>query len=513
MQSTESGSCPISTVAVMTRNRPYTLKRCLHSLIAHLRGFDRSPRIIVIDSSEAGESPDLPLPTGQDSPTPCSTAFPRLHYITRSAKEMLAMAIARESALPEHLVRFALLGADRSAPDFGANLNALMLLTAGEGILKLDDDVILRTTTLPQSTDGYLLSSRYVPEQFVFFRDMEELESELPPCPGDLIGAVEKVLGRSISECAANPSAFPLQEPLTDQLVRAVLERTGFVRVAVGGVAGDLGFRSKAQLLFAWPSIMARRACDENQYRLACTTDVAVRAAPAFLITDSPWCMAGVVGLDNRTGLPPFYPSGHNEDGLFGLVLRAVHPDSLIAHLPLALLHVPPTSSPVLDHPIWKGVARFEFHTLLWLLVRKLASMCAGSNRCELLGQALVEIGQLPTHEFWSVIAELRLELLATQIRLLHQFLQSRSGPPTWRDNVTRALRVLEGAALSQQVPTPEDLSGLQGKEAPRERARRCVRRFGELLGHWRPMYLAARRLPESGILDFLTRESRVNRP
>lgn len=146
MQSTGSGSCPISTVAVITRNRPYILKRCLDSLIAHLRGFDRSPRIIVIDSSEGGESPDLPLPTGQDSPTPSSTAYPRLHYITRSAKEMLAMAIAKESAVAEHLVRFALLGADRFAPDFGANLNALMLLTAGQGILKLDDDIILRTT-------------------------------------------------------------------------------------------------------------------------------------------------------------------------------------------------------------------------------------------------------------------------------------------------------------------------------------------------------------------------------
>ena len=46
-------------------------------------------------------------------------------------------------------------------------------------------------------------------------------------------------------------------------------------------------------------------------------------------------------GLDNRLALPPFMPVLRNGDGVFAQVLKACQPRHLIAHLPVAALHLP----------------------------------------------------------------------------------------------------------------------------------------------------------------------------
>lgn len=141
----------------------------------------------------------------------------------------------------------------------------------------------------------------------------------------------------------------------------------------------------------------------EAAYRAAVCGGPVVRAVTRPTVTSGSVCMAGNLGLDLRTPLPPFPPVLRNEDGVFGALVQTCCPWAFMGHLPAAVWHLPPgprTNSPgLLDR--WTDGVRSEHLLIAFVRARAPAAPSADERRdLRILGEGLAGLGNLPAGEF-----------------------------------------------------------------------------------------------------------------
>jgi len=131
----------ISSVSIITKNRPTALRRCLRSLTANCARFGRTPSIMVIDNSRAIETIRENRAVVAELASTWSRLTPIL-YIGARESERFSADLAKASGADPSTVSFLLNGLPEIDVNTGAARNLHLLLTSGSLCLTVDDDVL-----------------------------------------------------------------------------------------------------------------------------------------------------------------------------------------------------------------------------------------------------------------------------------------------------------------------------------------------------------------------------------
>src|SRR5262249_53283405 len=85
----------------------------------------------------------------------------------------------------------------------GANRNVLLLHTAGEAFLSLDDDMGCRLGRLPAGAEGLSLTSSGDPTEWWFYASPKAALAAIPPVDEDLLALHESLLGTNVGRLAS----------------------------------------------------------------------------------------------------------------------------------------------------------------------------------------------------------------------------------------------------------------------------------------------------------------------
>jgi hypothetical protein len=369
-----------------------------------------------------------------------------------------AAALARRAGVAEEVTAFALLNPEGCPITTGACRNALLLHTAGDLLVQVDDDTQCRLVAAPGRREGVHFTSRFDPTEFWFLPE-EGVESE----EVDFLGLHESLLAG------------------------------GSVAVTAAGVLGDSGMGSSLYLLGLDGPSRQRLLRSEGDYRLALRCHQVLRAVTRTTLSDGTLCMALNLGLDNRRLLPPFLSVQRNQDGVFGALVRACLPGSSFGFLPWAVLHRSPARRDFSEGDLVDDARRVRCGQVVRALVA--AAACPGpspADNLRALGRTLAEWGALPRPAFEERV---RLHVGEQRARLaarLEGLLKRHDGQPGfWAEDVRRVLE----AVPDERFAVPLDLEEALGYEAARERMPRLLRRLGELLRAWPDLVEAAREL------------------
>ncbi len=264
-----------------------------------------------------------------------------MRWLGRDERWSYAERLSARSGVPLRLLQFALWPEVPFYPrNIGANRNALLLDTAGELSVQVDDDTQALFAPPPEHEDGLAITATD-PVEHWYPGPGDEVFPAGAALPEDVFAIHEHLLGRTLADAIARERSSADVRPSAALLERA--RRPGArVRVTSSGVAGDSGFGSALSVLLARGASRARLIATERGYRHALQSRTLLRAAPRSSITSDAACMATVLGLDGGDVLPPFAPVERDEDGLFAVTLQRAAPGSFTAHLPRLSPHVPP---------------------------------------------------------------------------------------------------------------------------------------------------------------------------
>jgi hypothetical protein len=490
----------IASVGVVTRDRPESLVRCLESYIDNCERHGRAIDFVVMDDSESVEAR---VETRQMLRDLSERHEVEISYAGLEEKLQYAEALIAESGAPPEVVKFALFGLEGCGRSTGANRNALLLHTAGDSVLSVDDDTVCQVGTVYGTKYGLALDSRR--DGFIKFRFFPNHASALQSVVvnnEDVLANHEQLLGKTIGACISKysePSEIDL-----DNISHKLLEemhRRGRIGVTISGVIGDSGIYSPAGCLALEAESRERMVASEADYHSVWNSREMIRTVNRLTISDSAWCMAMALGLDNRSLLPPFMPVYRNSDGLFGLTLRACFDDVYFGHLPSTILHAPMETRSYNTDEILNSATKFRFCDL--------AAACIGSadfrirmsderERILALGKHLMELGNLALSDF-EELARLQIwRFKSNYIMTLENLLKlHREKPEFWAKDVKRFVGILRETLIKDLYLVPQDVA--EGREPIeiRHQAQRLIYKFGELIYWWREIINGAKRLRE----------------
>ena len=210
----------------------------------------------------------------------------------------------------------------------GANRNLLLLLTAGEHVLTVDDDVVLETWGATNRDDALALMG-HQQELFEteFFASRASALASVVRMPADVLAAHEALLGHSVSALVDRSSRAADMTRACGHLRSALDQgRPLVVKATFAGLAGDAGVYCPYRLLFSGGPLRQLLLTSASTFQTALTSREASRIVHTNVVTHDCGCMAPCMGLANREVVPPFMPTGRNEDGVFGVMLAASGP-------------------------------------------------------------------------------------------------------------------------------------------------------------------------------------------
>jgi hypothetical protein len=465
----------------VTRNRVKSLVACLESYLENCRRHGRAVEFVVTDDSPAVEAQDHTRAALQSLENHASA---QIRYAGWREKSRFAEALARESAIPLEIIRFALFGDDRCALCTGANRNSLMLDTVDTLVLSVDDDTQCRIAAPPEADDTLAFFSGYDPTEFWFFADHAGAVDSVAYVDIDVLRCHEALLGNAVAgvdDAAAS----------------------GRVAITLHGLVGDSGMTSPRYYLSLAGASRERLIASQDAYQSAFRSREILRTVRRPTFTAGPFCMTTFLGVDNRLLLPPFFPVQRNADGIFGLVLQKCVDGSHVAFLPSVLLHRPVAPRSFAADEIWTdaGSVRMADVVIACVLAHERGSApLTDATRMVRLGQFLQWLGSLELSDFEACIRSLQQYRTMAFITVLESHLQTyRASPRFWADDVTRMIELLSKATSEEEYIVPRDLRHGRDAEEARRLSQELVADFGELLEAWPTIVAAARRLRANG--------------
>jgi hypothetical protein len=465
----------------VTRNRLPSLVACLESYLENCRRHGRSPEFVVTD--------DSPTAPAQDQTRAALRLFEKhagveIRYAGRRERSRFAEALARESAVPLEIIRFAVSGDDRCALSTGANRNSLLLDTVDALVLSVDDDTRCRIAASPDAEETLAFFSGYDPTEFWFFEDHSSAIESLSFVDIDVLGCDEALLGNAVAD-VGDPAA------------------SGSVAITLHGLVGDSGMSSSRYYLGLTGASRERLVASENAYQSAFRSREVLRAVRRPMLSAGPFCMTTFLGFDNRLLLPPFFPVQRNADGIFGLVLQKCVDGSRVAFLPSVLVHRPAAPRAFAPDEIWTDTesVRMADVVIACVLAHEGGSApLTDATRLAQLGQDLQRLGELKLSDFEAHVRRMQQYRTMAFITVLQSHLQMYGASPRfWADDVKRMIELLSKGTSTEDYIVPRDLRHGHDAEEARRLSQELVARFGELLEAWPTIVAAARRLRANG--------------
>jgi len=513
--SAESHAAPpgISAVGIVTKDRPRMLERCLKSLTASL-ALDTSsrPRIVIVD----GSNDERAIQSNRElAARAAKQAEFDIRYCGLEEKKRFADALSHRAGVDPDLVRFALFGVDRIDNTTGANRNALLLETAGQMFLSLDDDVVCDMLLAERrNANGIELDERGEYHDIRFFASRPSCLGEAERSDAGLLAVHERLLGTDVGSCVlrsgerhrSGPPRFPAC------FIGDLRAGRGRVGITLNGTAGDSGMLSPFWMSLGGKTL--RRISDsELEYSNSLNSREVWRSAAAPTITADPWLMTTAFGCDNRSLMPPFFPVLRNQDGLFGILSKIYQPDLYFGHLPEMILHDPEDERAQGAEDFLHRASGFGMWNMMLAAVVSYSpalemgdklggyaepgeSNAAGSDRLTALGRHLAMVGRLPMREFEELIRTQNWALQSHQVSRLEAEVKSMGNVPGHiLDDYLKYVDKLQEGILDRERIVPKDLLKHYSREQVMEAGRELVMRYGRLIEAWPAIVEAARSL------------------
>ena len=480
----------ISAIGIPTRNRAGSALAALRSYHANVSTHGRRVRFVVADSSSVPDQ--VRFASALDALR--NEVDIEVEHLDETWRANLIHTLAYETGCSPDLLRFALYGHEACGTNYGANRNALLLATAGELSVHVDDDTRLPLFEGPDTRSGIALSSSADPNEYWFGAcDWE------PATEAGFIEVHETLLGRPAVRLL---DEFSREDMVIDDLQPHLLRRLPDAGIGLTfiGHTGDAGTWSNVSRLFLEGASLGRLV--RCGYAEGMRTREVGRLVARRTIGNGLFCLGMNVGIDNRQMLPPFMPVGRNEDGVFSATLEAVFPLLFRGFCEgYAIEHRPPWERT--PFPAEIDFEGFRINDILTALIGEWDASQPDRlpRRLPDLGDRLAAYGSLDPPDF-DLACRVAVER-STGMLMLH-IEHALSGPagsiPPMRSDLERLARTLERFVTQPECNAPIDLTGDAAER--RSHLRDLVGAYGILVQHWSDIVLCARqmRMEEVGV-------------
>jgi hypothetical protein len=487
----------ISSISILTHNRPQSLLRCLNSYLENSRRFGRTTGITISDSSDDDEDRARTRLLVEQQQKQYGV---KIRYGGAEEKIRFAKLLIDDCQLPPDAVEFALFDSERCGYAPGVNRNSLLLDGVGDLLLSVDDDTVCRFARSPEETAGLVLmpSGGFVNQWL--FPNRETALSSASTLDEDIQSVHEQVLGKTLKACVVG---FAGREGLrfgqvSSRFLDDLTTGQGRVLATLTGIAGDSGTDVPAVYQMLNEDSLARALQSEAHYRTAGHRRDVLRVVNSLSITNNPSCMTTAIGLDNRDILPPFMPVLRGQDDIFGITLKSCFADGYFAHLPRAVFHDPPESRHSSRESVRDLLSKVRTCSVLVACINSFPATperAGAEERLRSLGKHLTNVGALPRREFEEFIRIQLWRMESAYLNMFEGYLKSHAGSPRfWQDEMDEYLKSLRAALAKDDYIVPQDLP-VNGDADARDLLRRLVYKFGRLLETWPDMVSAAREL------------------
>jgi hypothetical protein len=470
----------LATLGIITADRPTAFGRCLETAVAEQQRYGRRLRVVVVDGSRSKDNRQANLAVVKRIRR--ETGF-AVGYIGQEEAAAFRRAGGDEPWLSPGL----------TPGEIGANRNLLMLATAGERFVSIDDDVICTGWALPDARNGIEINAHDDGRRWKFFQSRPEAVVGSADSPVDVVAAHGGILGRSLADlCSSYPATI---NTLCSEVVEAVCrKRPVVVRLTFSGLAGDTaGYCPYFDTLFSSGRARQMLLDDSEQLAMALSSREVYRIADRTLVHHGVQCMAYCMGIANDVPLPPFMPLGRNSDGVFGFMTPIVEPDAHFADLPHAIIHDSHRPSAYESAAVPSASVTRLCDVVLQAAMSARASAISADRAARFAGLARVlsELGELDEAAFtdWFTRA-----VLAQWSRSLQQLESSEHhAQPHWRRAVER-YRTTFRERVTQPgffVPIEFRQHGDSGTGITRLQA--WLKDYASLVRHWPALWETAR--------------------
>jgi len=507
----------VTTLAFPTSNRPAVLERGLASQAVAAREHGRELRFAVLD--------DSPDPRVREEYRGRLAGLRRrygveISYAGREEKLRFAAALRTEGIHPE-AVAATLLDPEGVGLTIGANRNAVLLQTVGEGVVSVDDDTLARGGPPPAPEPGIELLTGTVPGMAFLsarepgairgFASRAEAMAAVDLRTVDLPGVHEALLGRDVTHWLRefDPEAPAVLDRADPAFLQSLESGGGRVVVTTNGWVGDCGWRSPIFYMLQTGDSWRHLVRSADFYRTVTASKEIVRFMPRPAVGNAESFMATMFcGFDNRSLLPPFPPVLWGEDLLYGLTLQLAFPTARAGHLPWVALH-----DPIEQRGFWPGemvrtASGIDHSRLLSALLVDFVPdyRLAPADGLRRLGAFLQELGRMEPGAFDELARRRvreRAEAFAADLEArLADWRDEQERPEAgelWAADVRRYLDLLRRHMEDPDFAMPLDLLYHREPEEARRLAQRLLVHHGIELAHWPDLVEAVRSLKARG--------------
>lgn len=496
IRSTHRKPRPISSVAIVTANRPEPCMKALRSLADNLLEHSRVVTCRLMDDSL---SPEIQSRYQNELVSYSGKLGLSLRYAGRREKDVYISRLAKLGIEPE-TARFALLGEDNDGfGTFGANRNCVLLDTVGECILNIDDDVVCRSTLHPHDSSQLRICGHLFPRDVWFFRERQEVLDQLPWSSVDILREHEQLLGASVGDLLLKyrtDSTVELEDTCSHVLM-GVLRGDAKVSITIGGVAGDSGGHSALSLLNSLGTTKANLLASRSTYDIAMSSREVCAVAKSYTISHVPFCQTLNIGLDNCDVLPPFFPIARGEDMIFGFAAMHCFSGCFLGHIPVALLHDAELGR------TYDNIPKCRMNHLIAFLISSY-QVPSGTDRSEALrltGTFLQELATASDKEFWDRTFHFSVSAQANWMRSCSMLLSAFDDyPPHWRKDIQECHSGWAALFDDPFFGIPVEYREKYPLHDAKNKTRDIVMKAGKLLCAWPEMLAAAQYLKSKSI-------------
>ena len=482
----------INVVAIMTADRPAVMSRCLQSLVRNCDASGNRPRIAVVDGSRQ-------LRHRQANERACVAIARKTNHSIRYLGPLQASGLRCRLAaagIPDSTLSFGL-----SPGATGANRNIALMFASGEALLMLDDDIVCTLWALENRDDGLVIGGHDDLRDAYFFGDRRQALAATTGVSMSLLQAHSTLLGRSLLALLSdsNRCSATLENACGHLLTAIDDKRDCRVRATFAGIAGDSGVACPYQILFVSGSTKERLSADRKAFHRALTSREILRVARRYTVVHQTGCMAGCMALSKEGILPPFIPTGRNEDGLFGAMLASCDSSALFGHLPYGVVHDSHRPSRYTLRAI-PSATQVRLADILIALTWRILSSHVSSDpalRLHHLAAGLCQLAKIPEREFKRRVTRLAVEDRARALAAV----EARASvdamyPDYWREELEKYRAAFSRSISLEDFYIPIEFQNSETAEVAFARFRQYTHEFGELIKWW-PQILEHARSPE----------------
>jgi hypothetical protein len=480
----------ITTVGIITADRPSAFRRCLSSLLTNCETHSRHPRILVVDGSREEGNRQRNIDTvsavvhGIDS---------HVEYVGHRE------AAAIRARLAQTGVDASSLQAALSPGTAGTNRNLLLLLTAGEQIMSLDDDMVCEPWSLLERDDRVVVGGHGDHREWRFFDARSDAIAATVPASVDLLTCHELLLGRTVSWLLQNADGGVDMRTACPHLLASLAKRQSLVvRMTFPGLAGDSGIYCPHRLLLGSGDVQERLMASQEICIKAMTRREVIRINKRNTVTHDPSCMAGCMGLSNIGIPPPFMPLGRNQDGVFGVMLAFAEPRAVFGHLSYGVIHDSDRGPNYTTQMLSATETRLS--DLILALIRRGAASLATApvDRLRSLAVVFHNLGRMDEREFLGFARE---SVLESRLREFTHVAQATpleaSCPPHWQNAVDRYRSAFLESTKGADFAIPVEWGQALMREERVRKTQAFLSEFSRIIEAWPELWEASPAISE----------------